>query len=240
MRRVNSDLNKANIGFGERQIFVPRTIKHVSVADLKYGPDGDYYKGDILYRYSKKTDLLAEIVNYFTKGDRKSRLRSTHVGIIIDESTCLETRHTTIAMTDMKKKYLDNNKYRLYIRRPKEMTPEMAAEFVENAKKDIGTRYARVLLVATALRASLPGRVFDKATNAKYFDELFMFCKKVSSKLYRKGTLICSEHVAKNLQASKSWPLHNEGILKDYAFKINPQKMIDADELFKPTITQIR
>lgn len=232
------DSLKNNICFSQGGISPSRIIKHVPVPELRYGLKGDYYKGDILFTYND--DWLAETICYFTRKERKSNLRATHVAIIADENTCIETRDTTLAITDMKKKYFDNEKFRLYIRKPKEMTEKMKDVFIQNAQKSIGTRYARALLVMLAIRNSSVGTLIDNLTNYRYFDLMFGFCEDVSSKLYKKGTVTCSQYLANTLKMSKDWAFHNQGILKRPSNSISPQRAIDAEELFEPTIIQIR
>lgn len=238
IRRLENNPNKRNISFSQSETAVSRIIKRIPISELKYGLKGDYYKGDVLFTYND--DWLAESIAYFTRKERKSNLKTTHVAIIADENTCIETRDTTLAITDMKKKYFDDEKFRLYIRKPKEMTEEIKDEFIQNAQKAIGTRYARVLLFMMALRNSNAGTLIDKFSNYKYFDWMFDFCEGVSSKLYKKGTVTCSQHLASAFKMCKNWELHDQGILKRPSNSISPQKTIEAEELFEPTIIQVR
>lgn len=228
------DSLKNNICFSQGGINSSRIIKRISPSELRYGPRSDYYKGDIFFTYND--DWLAETILYFTRRDKTSTKRAIHVGIIEDESTCIETTNKTITKTKLKDKYLDNEKYRLYIRRPKEMTDGLITEFINNAHRAIGTKYARALLVVMALRNSPIGSLI----NNKYFDNIADFCKSVSVKLYKKGTLMCSEYLANTFKTLDSWVLHDQGILKRPSPAINPQQIFEAEELFEPTIIQIR
>lgn len=236
VEKINSNIK--NIGFSQDRLSASRIIKRVPVSELKYGPRNDYYRGDIFFTYND--DWLAETILYFTRRDKKSTKRAIHVGIIEDESTCLETTNKTITRTKLKDKYLNNSKFRLYIRRPKEMAEDLKDEFINKAKTAMGTRYARALLVVMALRNSPLGRLVDEVYNYRYFDLVANACKNVSSKLYKKGTLMCSEHLANTFKALDKWTPHNTGILTRPSPAINPQQIFEAEELFEPTIIQIR
>lgn len=238
MLAVKVKSNNKNIGFAQGGINASRIIKRVSPSELKYGPRNDYYRGDIFFTYND--DWLAETILYFTRRDKKSTKRAIHVGIIEDESTCIETTNKTITRTKLKDKYLNNEKFRLYIRRPKEMAEDLKDEFINRAKTAMGTRYARALLVVMALRNSPLGHLIDEVYNYKYFDLVANACKDVSSRLYKKGTLMCSEYLANTFKALDSWIPHNQGILKRPSPAINPQQIFEAEELFEPTIIQIR
>lgn len=258
IKSVYSGQNRNNTSFGQGGFKASRAIKKVAVKDLKYGPKGDYYKGDLLFTLND--DWLAETILYFTRNDRHpdSRLRATHVAIIFDKNTCLETtgglesksgiktingkKHRgVITYTDLKKKYLNNQDYRLFIRRPKDMNEQSRNEFIKNAQKSMGIRYANSLLVVAALRGSFLGHLIDKSTNYKYFDRIAEFCQKISSKLYKKGTLMCSQFTSNALKMTNDWSGHNKSLLIERpSHSISPQRKINADELFEPTIVQIR
>lgn len=253
---VNKSNYRENISFAQDGLKASRVIKRVAVKDLKYGPNGDYYKGDLLFTYNH--DWLAQTILYFTRREREPKLRATHVAIIFDENTCIETtdlfekwsgikavngkkKRGKITYTDLKTKYLDKEEYRLYIRSPRGMDEEMRDEFLQNAQKFIGTKYARALLIVMALRNSFVGHLIDKASNYKYFDKLAGFCEKVSSKMYKKGTIMCSHFTSKAMNMTKNWPMHHKGVLVERpANSISPQRKIGADELFEPRIVQIR
>jgi hypothetical protein len=175
--------------------------------------------------------FLARAIYHFTRWDRKSGIPVAHVAVIADESTCIEALTEGLTKSNLKK-YFDNKDFRIFIRRPKGMTEEIADELIKSEEKDLGAKYANALLVVFALRGTSVGHLIDKFTNNKFFDSLSLLVNK-------SGSLLCGLDAANRLKMHKVASC-SEGVLKNPSAVINPQQLFEAEELFRPTVVQIR
>lgn len=233
-RTVSNNKNKSNISFSQGGP-LNKAIRRVAVESLKYGPNGDYYKGDILF--TNDNSLKAKGIYHFTRWERKSGIKVAHVAIVADALTCFEAKKGGIKKTELKK-YFGNNKFRLFIRRPAGMTEEISNELIKREENSVGkTKFAFGLMFLSLIRGSLGGHLIDKATGNKLFDKLFVFAS-------RTRHFLCSHNQADNLKTvakmRRELPLAHGPIIGRPSAAITPQRLFETDELFEPTVVQIR
>lgn len=220
---ISNTLDKTNAGFSKINHGL-KLLKKVAVP--KYGKD--YKKGDLLF--TQDDCFLARAIYHFTRWDRRSGIAVAHVAVIADDSTCIEALSEGLTKSNLKK-YFDNEDFRIFIRRPKGMTTEVADKLVRSEEKDLGKKYANALMVVSALRGSLIGHLIDKVTTNKFFDSLSLLVNK-------SGSVLCAQDVANRLT------MHNfasctEEVLNRPSAAITPQKLFETEEFFEPTIVQI-
>lgn len=225
LQSISNFPNKRNINFGQSGFSTFRLFKHVDAPRCGL----DYEPGDILF--TQDHCLKAKLIYYFTRWSRKSGVKVAHAAIITDKDYCVEAIEGGLKRTELKK-YFNNDKYTIFIRRPKDMTKEMIDKLVKSEEKDVDkTKYAYGLLIMSALRGTLLGHLIDKRTNFKVFDNLF-------ARINKENCFLCSQDVANRFKMFENWTWRNQKILERPSAGINQQELFEADELFTPTIVQ--
>lgn len=219
---LNNSVNNSNISFSGSRILSKLGIRKID--SPKYGIN--YRKGDIGFTFHTKS-IMASAISYFTRWHRSSHVKVAHSFIVVDGSTCVEALAETGVREKKLTDYFNDKNTIVFFRRPKGITKEIANEIAENAKKEVGKKYANSLIWNMVGRGTILGHLIDTLTKNKTFDRQSLL-------LNKDGSFLCSELVAHCLQKIQQWPFHNEGILKRPAAGINPQELFEDENIFKP------
>lgn len=223
---INS--NKSCLSFSGHNALAKLTKK--TPASLRYGID--YQKGDVGFTFDKKSWISSGIA-YFTRWQRKSDIKIDHAFIVIDDSTCIEALSETGVATKKIQDYFNNKDTTIFFRKLKESSLDIADKITQNAKNELGKKYANFLLLVGIERGSFLGHFIDKITNGSFFDK--------QAQLMNQGkSFLCSSLVAHCLQKAQQWPYHDKGILKRPAPGITPQELFEDETIFMPGRIEIQ
>ena len=177
-----------------------------------------------------KLDPVSGLIDYFERWDASGWPFVSHTFIVDGPDSCIEALAGHGGVASGLGKYLNDPRIRVYFRRPKQMTPEMALSMIAAAKSKLGLPYDRGLIVSEMLAATLFGW---------YVNKLFSdWPKRLVAKILGDDTdYICSELVAYVLSTQ---PLYDMvGILANDLDTIDPMQLFIDQKIFDPFVNDL-
>jgi len=168
--------------------------------------------------------MLSRCIAWFSRFGRGQRPKVSHTLIITGPESCIEAHIRTGVQHAALSKYLNDPQCRFYWKKPKGLTPEMAASIVSVGVSHIGDGYDSGLIFSELLISSALGHSLNWLT-------LGWLERYIASRLNSKSSEICSELVALALGA-QPW-LTGLGILGEDMDTINPQELYDDEFIWE-------
>ncbi len=175
--------------------------------------------------------FVARGIGWFTRFWRGQDLPSiSHVFVIVGDGQLIEANSDGVDLEPLSE-YTQNPGCSVYLRQPRNWTPDLGRRIAAEALKYKGLPYDFDLIAADALSYSLFGHLFNHLTG----DALD---RVLTSLADSDGKMICDKVAAVAMQAQPE--LRALGTLKLPARENNPQRLFADDELFTPDVTVIR
>jgi len=183
----------------------------------------NYFKGDI-FGTDIDCSLLHGGIAYFQRWDKMGDIECQHVGIVKDENTVIQAHLKKGVHEANIHDMFEDPRLKIYFRRLKGITPEIADELVAHAVKHLGDKYDGSLIVSQAINNSLLGRLVNKLSKERVEEIISALCDSPDE-------WICSEIIAHILDEHPKYK--DVGCLKKSVSVITPQDLIQDEELFK-------
>lgn len=186
---------------------------------------GENYKPGYIGFTFTDGSFISSGIAWFTRWDRKKgsdvpNLKLSHVVLVVDKDTVLEATWPRIKLTPIAE-FFDDPDIHICFRKPKGLTPEIAAAMIEQGSIRIGEKYDISLIVGQLLKKNLIGRLFSMIT--------FRLSDKLLTKLFDKArAAVCSEFIAWCMKSSGFYTLKR--IPADYS----PLELFQDEDLFEP------
>lgn len=193
----------------------------------------NYRVGDIGFTFTDNSFVSMGIA-WFTKWDQGTNpdvpnIPVSHVFVVSGENECIEATLPKVKRTPLDY-YFEKNHTHVFFRRPVGLTDEIGDRIVAAAATKVGLRYGTVQLVGHAIAGSIPGKVLG-------FLSFGLFTKIAKSAFEKKSQFICSELGAYALDEQPEY--HDKGVLSEPTHSINPVRLFNTTEVFKPWTTRV-
>ncbi len=184
----------------------------------------NYDRGYIAFGYGSN-HFASKGIAYFTRLSRLGDVKVSHALIVTGPDSCIEARYHGGVQEGSLKQYFDDEKYQLFLRKPRNLTSEIATSIIEKAATQLNCKYDTALLLSQAVNGSFLGKILDR-TFGNSADLM------LSALVNSKARWVCSELVAYAMDNHPEY--HDKGILKDPHETIDPQELFEDTELFEP------
>ncbi len=206
-----------------KRIDTSRVGAHLIGVDCIPPSFGDNYKpGYIGFTHSDKS-LVSQGIAHFSRWSRLSDIHVSHVLIVTGENEAVEAVADKGVVKIPLSKYFEDPHTRIFFRKPKKLTNDLAARIAGTALTQVGARYDHLLLAAQVLEGSFLRRWIYSAFREA--PDHF-----VGRLLNRDDRWICSELASYCLDAQPEYA--DKGILAKPHHAIDPQEFFEDQELF--------
>jgi len=163
-------------------------------------------------------------ITYFSRWDRMSDISVTHTFLVVAPNACVEARwRGGVRLTPLSDYF--NSDDQVFFRKPVLYSQLTGQLMSDAARREIGKRYDKKLIIAHALIGSLAFRIMNKARWGFSGNTL-------ARMLDTPDAFICSELVAHVMGRFTEYC--NRGCLRWPSSRITPQKLFEDIELFEP------
>jgi len=176
----------------------------------------DYKEGYIFFSYTSN-DIVSEGIALFQSYEDVLHQPLSHCGVISGPNMCVEATDPKVMESNFIEKYVNDPHTIVFLRKPKDLTPQGASIVVSTARQYLGKKYAYLGVVGSALYVML---------TAGY--KCFSFLRYFRNPLNPKDQLFCSELVANALLPVEG----KTGCLKYDPTNIYPITLFDDDTLW--------
>ena len=184
----------------------------------------NYDRGYIAFGYGSN-HFSSKGIAYFTRLDRLSDVKVSHVMIVTGPDRCIEALYEGGVQAGSLSKYFDDKKYQIFFRRPRNLTSEIATSIIEKAETQKGCKFDATLFVSHAVNASFLGR----ALRGVFGDNPD---RMLSALVNDDDRWVCSELVSYAMDGLSEY--HDKGILDNPHETINPQELFEDEVIFDP------
>lgn len=198
----------------------PRLLDLVSHAP-DYGVN--YDAGYVGFTYTQ-SNILSRGITYFTRWSRLHDIKVSHALVVTGQNECIEAHMEGGVKRTKLDSYFHNEHCQIFFRKPKDLTPELAAAIIKAAEEHLGCAYDIDLIDAQLRVNSLTGQ-FIRHRILPDFEE------NVCQRRDHLDRWICSELVAHCLNAQPRY--HNQGVLAHSDATIDPQELFEDDLIFE-------
>lgn len=184
----------------------------------------NYDIGYVGFEFPSFPGAFSRGITYFTRWDCMSDIPVSHTFLVTGPDECIEARFRGGVQVNTLKHYFDGP-YRVFFRKPvlySQLTGQMLAD---TARREIGKRYDKKLIIAHAILGSLAFRIMNKARWGFSGETL-------AQMLDTPDAFICSELVAHVMGRFTEYC--NRGCLRWPSARITPQQLFEDAELFEP------
>jgi hypothetical protein len=160
----------------------------------------NYNKGYIGFVYDNNC-LLSKIIAYATKSERVNNIKISHVFLIISQNKCIEVDAIKNKVVESHlNKYINNKRYQVFLRKPINLTDDVANSIVFTAKNQLGKKYNKRKIIQYAIGNSIFGKfiggIFTNSKNIKaegdcrwICSDFIAYCLNQQSEYKEKGVL---------------------------------------------------
>jgi len=176
----------------------------------------DYKEGYVFFSYVTK-NLISSGIALFQSSEMTSGLPISHCGVICGPGHCLESIIPATTESDFIKKYVEDPHTIVFLRKPKDWTPEMAQKMIEEGRKHIGEKYSYCGIIGFMFRTVLSWG-FKLFSKLRYKDNL----------LNTDSTTFCSEYVSLCMRTG----MGKVGCLAYNSENIGPSTLFEDKEIW--------
>lgn len=176
----------------------------------------DYKEGYIFFSYVTD-NLISSGIALLQSGEMTSGLPISHCGIICGPGRCLESVIPATTESDFIKKYVEDPHTIVFLRKPKDWTPEMAQKIVAEGRRRIGEKYSYLGIIGFMFR-TVWSWGFKLFPSLRYKDNL----------LNTNSTTYCSEYVSICMKTG----MGNVGCLSYNLENISPSTLFENKEIW--------
>jgi hypothetical protein len=170
--------------------------------------------------------LLSAAIAYLTRRDKAGDTRVTHAFLVTGRDGCVEANFPAgVVASGLTASYLGKDAGRVVFRKPKGLTPAVAARLVRRAEAQVGCKFDTAALLAEGLGGTFLGHLVNALTGNKP--------KELTAKLlHKKGRWVCSDLVIYCLQGERKYC--DKGVLARPVGTVSPQALFEDDTVFEP------
>ena len=182
----------------------------------------NYGAGYVGFTYTQSNVLSCGIA-YFTRWSRMHDIKVSHALVVTGENECIEAHIKGGVKRSKLDTYFHDEHCQIFFRKPKELTPRLAAAITQAAEELLGCAYD-IDLIATQLKINSITGEFIRHRTLPNFEE--NVCQQ-RDHLHR---WICSELVAHCLDRQPNY--HYPGVLAHNDATNDPQELFENDAIF--------
>jgi hypothetical protein len=173
----------------------------------------------------RKDDLISHGIAYFTRWERLSDIKVSHVFVVENAEHVIGAHAGTGVARASIGELFDDPGVQVFFRKPRYWTRDIGERIVSKARPEIGKEYDLSLILAGALQATFLGKFLNKIFGRA--PDRF-----VSRLLNSEDEWICSELVAYCMDEQPEY--RDVGILLHPNETISPQELFEDEEIFEP------
>ena len=192
----------------------------VSVAP-DYGKN--YDAGYVGFTYTK-SNILSRGIAHFTRWSCMHDIKVSHALVVTGENECIEAHMKGGVKRTKLDTYFNDEHCQIFFRKPKDLTPELAAGIIKAAEEHLGCAYDIDLISAQLIVNSITGE-FIRHHIMPSFEE------NVCQQQDHLDRWICSELAAHCLDSQPEY--RNKGVLANNDATIDPQELFEDDLIFE-------
>jgi hypothetical protein len=182
----------------------------------------NYGAGYVGFTYTG-SNLISRGIAYVTRWSRMHPIKVSHALIVSGENECIEAHAQGGVRRAPLSTYFNDEHCQIFFRKPRNLTPELAARIIATAAAQLGCRYD-LSLIAGQLEGNLLLANLVRRLSGRGFEEAVCRLKDHPDRW------ICSELVAHCLDQQPEY--RDRGVLNRSDATIDPQELFEDDALF--------